>query len=155
MAMHYLPLDEMRLKRLVQACKHLNVFPIFLSNHLHSAGNTPVTAVLLPLVEEAFEYLSLMSSEEAKSLIGRLPPGIQMQIGGYDTIEEEQLKRVALYVVVAEVQLRYVTFQQVVNEDLDKSEVLKVYPELKAKLDRDGLLIVDSDFQLLDGELCT
>jgi hypothetical protein len=149
--MHHLPLDENKLKTLVKQCKHLNVFPMDLPRYFN-AEQYPITDLLTELVEECVEYLSIMTAQEIDSLLDSLPSGVRMfidrdPVSGRDTSPE----RIAIYYLVAELQRRYWSFKEVVENDPEKSEVLKAYPELRDKLDEDGLLHIDEEFGLLDG----
>jgi len=150
--MHYLPLNEKKLKALVKKSKHYNIFPIFLPNYLPDVGQHPITDLFSELVEEASGYLSIASTAEIESLLDSLPPGITMMIGRRPEFEKnDQLRRIAIYYVVSEVQRRYLSFKQVIEDDTTDSEVLKIYPELADRFDKDGLLHIDSELILHDG----
>ena len=149
--MHHLPLDENKLKTLVKQCKHFNIFPMFLPRYF-GAEQHPITDLLTELVEECVQYLLVMTEQEIDSLLDSLPVGARMFIDRDPTSgQSTSLERIAIYYLAAELQLRYRSFKQVVEDNLDKSEVLKNYPELRDKLDEDGLLHIDEEFGLLDG----
>lgn len=150
--MHELPIDKKKLAALVKQARHYNIFPIFLDHYYPSSDRHPIAGLLAELVDEATSYLSLASDEEIESLLDSLPPGITLMLGRRpEWGDDEQRRRIAFYYVVSEVQRRYLSFKDVVNEDIDASEVLKNYPELRERFDKDGLLHIDEDFTLHDG----
>lgn len=65
--------------------------------------------------------------------------------------KEQRLKRIALYYVVTAVERSYFSFKEVINENIQSSVVLKIYPELSNFFDKDGLLNIGHDFILHDG----
>lgn len=149
--MHDLPLDKKKLEDLVKKSKHYKVSPIDLPSYLRDAPQHPITDVLTDLVDAASEYLSFASNAEVESLLDSLPPGMAMMLGRKpEWKEEEQRRRIAVYYVASEVQRSHFPLQRVVNEDINSSEVLKVYPELRGRFDKDGLLHINCDFKLHD-----
>lgn len=81
-----------------------------------------------------------------------LPFGLSTMIDGEPGLDPDGFwEKAATYYVVAAVHRIYFSFDKVVREDLDASEVLKTYPELRDTLDEDGLLFVDRDLVLHDG----
>jgi hypothetical protein len=150
--MHNLPIDQKKLKDLVRLCMHYNVFPIFLPNCFFDQDPPEVATLLSDLVVESKNWLSAMTPEEIYSLIDSLPAGISQFIqSGRTSNQFPDQERVAIYYLVAELQRKYRPIQDAWNDDLSKSEVLKIYPELQDKFDKDGLLHIDEDLQLLDG----
>jgi len=150
--MHDLPIDQSKLKELVRQCKHLNIFPIYLPNYFYEHEHHPVASIIFELVQECRECLSTMKEEEINRLIDSLPPGIRMFIDHETTSNQgTSLDRIAIYYLVAELQRKYQPIRQSWDNDLSKSEVLNVYPELVDKFDEDGMLYIDSDLELLDG----
>lgn len=156
--MHELPIDQKKLHALVRQCKHFNVFPIFLPRYFHSgerppssAKPHPITELLVDLIDECVGYLSAMTQQEIESLMDSLPPGLRMFIEPESSLEQVPPDRIALYYLAAELQRKYAPFDQIVESNLGRSEVLRIYPELRDKLDRDGLLHIDNDLRLLDG----
>jgi hypothetical protein len=112
----------------------------------------PISDLLTELVEEGLEYLSAMTNDEVDSLVDSLPPGLKMLIDSRPEMVGNcpPLERIALYCIVAAVhQEGYLSFNQIVASDF--SEVLRVYPELRDKLDDDELLYIDESFRLFDG----
>lgn len=150
--MHNLPLDQRKLKKLVRLCMHFNIFPLFLPNCLFDQDPPQVATLFSKLVEECRIWLSAITQEEIRSLIDSLPSGISQFIKSDGNLNQlPDLESVAIYYLVSEVQRKYRPIQNSWDNDLSKSEVLKIYPELEKKLDRDGLLHVDDDLKLLDG----
>lgn len=150
--MHDLPINKKRLKVLIKKAKHYNIFPIFLPNYISGNDDHPISSPLSELVDEAYKYISLSSDSEIESLLKSLPSSITMMLDYKpELMNKEQGKRIALYYIISEVQRNYFSFKQVINYNLKNSEVLKVYPELSVKLDKDGLLCIDDNFTLHEG----
>ncbi len=151
--MFLLPFNRKDIDVLNKECKNLNIFPIFLQNYLYDSSDNPIVKPLLRLVNEGYEYLSIMSTEEIKQLIMTIPGGIRMQVEFDDFTnfkDVEYLKRVSLYYLIHVVSFDYINFDEIIKNDPNKNIVLKTYPELEEKLDKDGLLLLDEDFILHD-----
>jgi len=151
--MNTLPYNNNDLKSLTKECRHLNIFPIYFPNYLYSKSNNPILKLLKRLVDEGYEYLLLMNIEEIKRLIMTIPSGVRTYVE-FDELtdfhDEEYLKRISLYHLVHIVEMTYNSFEEIIKSDKNNNSVLKTYPELKNKLDKDGLLIIDNDFTLHD-----
>jgi len=148
--MHELPLDRKRVEALADKARHFNVFPMHLDRY--TEGKHPITPLLADLVAEAGEYLSALSVAEVRSVRDNLPSWLKMMADEEPGSDSDIFRsRLALYCVMAAVQNTYFSLKRVVEEDLDDSEVLKVYPELGDRLDKDGLLPVDDELILHDG----
>ena len=150
--MHELPIDDRDLRELVRQVRHYDIAPIYLPRYLPNSRDHPISELLGELVEEAFEYLSIASEEEVEHLLDSLPSGMTMIMGRRpDWGEEEQRRRVAVMYVASEVQRSLHPFKEVVGFDIEESEVFIVYPELKDKTDKDGLLHIDDELTLHEG----
>lgn len=150
--MHELPINKKKVAELTRKARHYNIAPIFLPRYMPELKRHPISKPLAERVKEAYEYLSILSPMEVEALVDSLPSGIKMLIDSRPEYKDkERLKRVAIYYVVTEVQRIYFSLKGVINEDLNASAVLKIYPELRDKFDEDGLLCVDDDFTLHDG----
>ncbi|MBI1925162.1 hypothetical protein HYR99_13050 [Candidatus Poribacteria bacterium] len=149
--MHSLPIDQNKLKTFVKQCKHFNIFPIHVPRYFPDKQH-PINSLMAELIDECVQYLSIMTEQEVKSLLDSLPIGVRMFIDYDPTLGRNVfLERIALYYLVYELQQKYFSFKQIVEENLGESEVLKIYPELRKKLDKDGLLHIDEELKLLDG----
>lgn len=151
--MSALPFDGRDLETLSKECKNLNIFPIYLQRYLYADSANPIVKPLNRLVNEGYEYLSIMNAEEIKQLVMTLPSGIRMQVEFDDFTnfqDEEYLKRISLYHLVHMISRSYNSFEEIIKNDPRKNIVLKTYPELENKLDKDGLLLIDDDFTLYD-----
>ncbi len=150
--MNELPIDQTKVKEVCRKAKHYNIFPIFLPRYYYSENEHPINAELSELVHEADNYLSTLSLEEIEGLLNNLPSAIKMRFDGEKDFQNPETRnRLAIYYIVSEVQYNYFSFKQVVNDQIEESDVLKVYPELFNKFDKDGLLKIDQDFILHDG----
>ncbi|MEM6838983.1 MAG: hypothetical protein AAF609_19280 [Cyanobacteria bacterium P01_C01_bin.120] len=152
MILQTLPLSHKKLEAFIKQTRHYNIAPIFLPKYIPEVQQKhhPVTPLLVELIDEACEYLAVCEASEIENLFNCLPSGFKMFVSS--KIEtDEQRKRFALYCICSEVQRRYFSFRGAINQNLDESEVLKIYPELASKIDKDGLLYIDSDFVLFDG----
>lgn len=151
--MSTLPFDGRDLETLSKECKNLNIFPIYLQRYLHASYDNPIVKPLIRLVNEGYEFLSIMGEEEIKQLVMTLPSGIRMQVEFDDFTnfqDEEYLKRISLYHLIYMISRSYNSFEEIIKNDSRKNIVLKTYPELENKLDKDGLLTLHEDFTLHD-----
>ncbi|HKG58375.1 MAG TPA: hypothetical protein VKB05_01255 [Pyrinomonadaceae bacterium] len=147
-----LPFDEKKATELIRQCRHLNVFPGFLNKYYPGEPSNPVSKLLQELLDEAVDLLGIMSEAEIRSLVESLPTGIRafVDLRVKDDLDDLKLRRIAFQCLVAFVQKGYFPFKTPVDADLNRSEVLKVYPELRELLDDDGLLRLDDRFTLHD-----
>jgi hypothetical protein len=151
--MSILPFDRKEIEKLSIQSKHLNIFPVSLPNYLYATSDNPIIKPLIRLVEEGYQYLLIMDVEEIKNLIMTIPSGLRMQVEFDDFSnfkDEEYLKRISLYHLIHIVSMTYNSFEEIIKNDKNKNIVLKIYPELENKIDKDGLLIIDNDFILQD-----
>src|SRR6185436_10515564 len=148
-----LPFDQKKASELIRQCRHLNVFPAFLNHYYPGKPGNPVSSLLQELLDEAVDLLGIMSEAEIRSLVESLPTGIRafVDLRVKDHLDDLKLRRITFQCLVAFVQNEYFSFKTAVDADLDESEVLKVYPELRDLLDDDGLLRLDDRFTLHDG----
>ncbi|MBH8574489.1 hypothetical protein I8752_15950 [Nostocaceae cyanobacterium CENA369] len=136
--------------RFIKQTRHYNIYPIYLPQYMLEEQQHPITNQLIELVEEAYEYLTACEESEVENLFNCMPSGFKMFVSS--RIENErQRKRFALYYVCSEVERSYFSFKGAINQNLEESAVLKLYPELSEKFDRDGLLHINSDFILFNG----
>ncbi|MCU0286651.1 MAG: hypothetical protein MUF15_09650 [Acidobacteria bacterium] len=150
--MNELPLKKQLISELRQQCLHHHVFPIFLPNVYYKSDPKPVFKILKPLVEECINYLSVLDDKELNLLIQKIPAGLRMFINDANQeITNDYLLRVAIYYLAAILEHGYFSFNSIMKFDYNKSEVLKIYPELRQKFDKDGLLHLDKSFDLMDG----
>lgn len=151
--MLHLPIDQNKVKELIKQCKHLNIFPIYLNHFFPSEEHNPTSKLIAELVNECVQYLSIMKDEELDSFAFNLPPGVRMFID-YSSNQARDLvilERIALYYLVAVLQEQYFTFRQYITGQMDNSEIFKHYPELRSRMDDDGLLTIDEHLNLFDG----
>jgi hypothetical protein len=149
--MNELPLNSSMLKDLKRLSFHYNIAPIFLPQYYYE-NNHPISKILQEIVNEAYNYLAILSDAEIEAIKHKLPQGLLCFINKYQNdARSEYLRRFALYYVVAKINRLYFTYKDVISCDHSDSEVLKVYPELENKLDKDGLLHIDDIFILHDG----
>jgi hypothetical protein len=151
MSLQNLPLDSKKLEALITKARHYNIFPLYFSQYIYLPEDErhPISDDLAELVEDAYEYLSICSHDEIEYLLNSMPRAYKMSLDCIET--EPQKRRFALYYVSYEVERDYFSFKGVVDQDLSNSKVIKIYPELADKFDRDGLLHIDSSFILFDG----
>jgi len=150
--MHELPIDKKKITELTKKAMHYNIAPIFLPHYYPNIERHPISQLLNELVEETFEYLLVITDEEIEILLDSFPPGINMLVERQTEMKKEQrLKRIALYYVVTAVERSYFSFKEVINENIQSSAVLKIYPELSDFFDKDGLLNISHDVILHDG----
>lgn len=149
MSLQKLPLNSRKLEAFIKQARHYNIPPIYLPQYIPEVRQHPISPLLAELIDEAYNYLSVCQENEIENLFNSIPPGFKMTISS--KIETEKQRRTfALYYVCSEVQLSYFSFKGAIDQDIKDSEVLKLYPELIDKLDRDGLLCIDSEFVLFD-----
>lgn len=151
--MQQLPLSQTKIRALIQKSRHFNVFPIFFTHYYPPRESHPVSEVLSELVEECVGYLSILTDSEVDRLVDDFPPGFKMFIEGrpIEGSTRAWLERIALYYLVAVCQEDYFSIKQVLVGGVDDSVVLDAYPELKDRIDADGLLHIDDALRLFDG----
>ncbi len=143
-------LTSNKLKKLVKIARHCNIAPIFLPRYVDAEH--PVSSLLKDLINETLVFLKRLSEDEIRAVNESLPPGLSMMVDlPSSKIESIHLKRLATYIVVAEVQKQYLSFKKIIKSNLNDSEVLNIYPELEHDIDEDGLLILSEKFKLYDG----
>ena len=62
--MHELPINKIKLRRLIKEAKYFNIFPIYLPNHYYGEDDHPISPLLIDLVNEAEELLQATSESE-------------------------------------------------------------------------------------------
>lgn len=151
--MQQLPLSQVKVKTLVQKCRHFNVFPVFFSHYYPPREPHPVSEMLSELVEECVECLLIMSDDEVDRLVDDFPVGFKMFLERrpVEGSTLSWLERIALYYLASVCQEEYFSIRQVVAGGTDDSVVLNTYPELKDRIDADGLLNIDDALRLFDG----
>jgi hypothetical protein len=151
--MQQLLLSQTKVRVLIQKCRHFNVPPIFFSQYYPPQEAHPVSEMLSELVEECVEYLSIMTDDEVDRLVHDFPVGCKMFIEPrpIEGTTPAWLERIALYYLVAVCQEEYFSIKQVLIDQLKDSVVLDIYPELKDRIDQDGLLHIDGALRLFDG----
>ena len=142
-------LDNNKLKELIRQCKHLNIAPIYLPEHLYQE-KPPISSLLKELVKECVYLLSILEENEFLSFFHSLSSYAQKKFDYEDIPQRINKEDLALYYIVDEVERTFNQFKNVINEELEKSEVLKVYPELKVHIDKDSLFNINSSFKLCD-----
>jgi hypothetical protein len=148
--MEKLLVNQKKLEELIKECKNYNIFPLFLSHYV-GALQHPISKLLKELITEVVETLSLMKNVEIEALINNFPQAIKSMVEIDSPIGNMDLQRVALYHIITEMQSKYFLFDNDVKQDITKSKVLEVCPELGSKFDKDRLLMIDDNFKLYDG----
>lgn len=150
--MNDLPLDSRKLGVLASQCRHCNVFPIFLGNYYHDPKPHPVSNLLKELVDEAVQYLRVMTESEVSCLVASLPPAARMymDLSGAPPYDKTALHQIALRYLGAAVQRDYLSFRTIVTAEPRSTEVLTEFPELWELMDGDGLLHLGEGLTPLD-----
>ena len=146
-------MEPVKLQSLVQKCWHHNVFPAFFNQYYPAREPHPVSEALAELVEEAVQYLQIMTDEEVDHLILDFPIAAKIFMTPRPLMGTNPawLERVALNYIMALSQEDYYSIKRVVAEDLRESVVLNAYPELESRMDKNGLLFIEDDFRLFEG----
>lgn len=148
--MSELSFDPNAVKELRRQCLHNNVFTIDVAQGM--VGADRCNAALLTVVNSTREQLDCMDESEIRDVVACIPAGLRMMIEPVEVpITDEYLRRLSHYCAAAEVQKAYSPVADVVRAKPSTSEVLRACPELADKFDKDGLLHLSDDFQLLDG----
>lgn len=138
-------------KELQRQCLHHNIFPVFL-NHCLDGNPPPVYRVLKPVLDSCIEQLHKMSFAEIQAVVNDIPAGFRFFV---EPIEEplldNDISRIAHYCVAAQIQNGYSSVSDVLKLSADNSHVISVCPELYEFFDKDGLLLLNRDFELMDG----
>ena len=148
-----LPLDNKKIDELRRICLHYNIFPDKLPFYINEEKH-PVRKIATPLIEESINYFKILEKTEFDSFISNLPPGIKFFLENDSRINpqnDDYYERVALHYLMYELRQGYLSFKEIVKQDLKTSVVLQIYPELFELFDSDGLLLLDDRFKLFDG----
>ncbi len=150
--MRELPLSEAAVEELLKQCRHLDIFPMELGRYQAYKGTRhPVYSIFSELLEESVEYLRIMSEEEVWELIQSIPPQLTHRLSKpTGPLSDTALEGIAESYVTYLAFRRYWPIREVLEANLDNSVVLRIYPELREKLDDDGLLKLDDSFVLSD-----
>lgn len=144
--MHKLPINQKKLDALIKEMRNYNEFPIFLPRYLHSSSKHPISIHLESLVNEIFDLLKICTEEEISELVKSMPQGMTMITGPMpEWGDDEEKRRLAICYVATEAQRYYFNIKSIAKNNIEKSEVLRKFPELAANLDDDGLLIIDNN----------
>ena len=109
-------------------------------------------AAIQTVVNSVREQLECMDVNELQAVVASISPGFRMMIEPVEEpITNEYLRRLVDSCIATEVQKAYSPVSDVVQSMPPSSEVIQACPELTAGFDREGLLILTDDFQLLDG----
>ena len=146
-----LPLTERKLGFRTKA-RHYNIFPIDLPQYLHDKH--PITDDLKDLVDEAHQFLKICTESDIRELFDHLSPAYRMFLEGEIKTEEER-QRFAVYYLSSEIQRSYFSLTDSFDQNLETSEVLKIYPELFERIDKNGLLHIGIDIVLMMVESST
>jgi hypothetical protein len=146
-------ISKAKIQSFVTTCRHFNVPPVFLSQYYAAQKSHPVSRLLAELMDECADLLLIMTDEEVDRLVHDLPVGFKMSIERRPVVGDTRpwFERVALYYVAAQCQQHYFSLRGVVVFREEESVVLRTYPELKDRMDDDGLLRMDDDLRLFDG----
>jgi hypothetical protein len=142
-----------KIKSFVTSCRHFNVAPVFLSQYYVAQKSHPVSRALTKLIAECVQSLLVLSDEDVDRLVHDLPVGFKMNLERRPDTGDTRpwIERVALFYVAAQCQQQYFSMGGIVNFRESESIVLQHYPELKGRMDDDGLLLIDGGLQLFDG----
>jgi hypothetical protein len=147
-----LPIATTKVEELKRKCRHFNIFPIFLPHYHPPVKNHPVGMVLTNLVAECAGYLRALSTEEISSLVDGMhsSPKMLLDFDPSQPLDDHVYERIAIYYLMGKVQEGYISFRDALFPDLQNSAVLRTYPELAAKTDDDGLVVLDDSFKPMD-----
>lgn len=142
-----------KLEELARQARHCNVLPLYLHFPYHSDDlKHPVTKLLREIVPEICEYVLILSDDEFEQFLDEIPAVWRIPLERRPERETvQQRERIAFCYLAWRLTSVYLSFADVVGASLGNSEVLRVYPELRERFDDDGLLRIDSRFELHDG----
>lgn len=145
-----LAFNDAELRELKRQCLHHNIFPSDVG--YHRTDPPAVAAALNPIFDACLAQLNELPEDEVQRVIDSLSPGYRAYLEPFpEHLAGEFLIRVAEYCISFEIQKIYSPVSEVVDTHPADSEVLSVCPELESNFDDDGLLHLDSRFQLRDG----
>ena len=149
-----IPMQEKKLERLDRACLRHEVSATGITNFLRPGATHEVSLALRDAVDECVGYLQVMEPAEVDGVRMSLPEGYR---GVFDSVfggarGDEYLEKLAAYHLAVRLSRRRERsfFEDVLGADPGAGEVFEAFPELREKLDDDGLLIVDGDLGLLE-----
>lgn len=149
--MAQLKISPQDIKELLRQCLHHNIAPIFLPYCLDGKPK-PVFAVLRPIFEDCVKQLNEKTLVEVQAIVHGIPSEFRFMV---EPVEEPLLKekivRIAEYYIAGKIWKGCNSVTDVLKLSLRNSSVIKVCPELKKLFDDDGLLLLNDDFELIDG----
>lgn len=150
-AMTSLNFDDRQIRSLNRQCLHHNIFPTDIGFGLVHQPR-PVATVLEPIVHSCISQLREMTFGETQRVIQSLPPTFRMFLADItEPLHDATLERIATYCIAAKLGEASSRISDIFRKTLDTSEVLAECPELRSRIDCDGLLTMDDDFLMLDG----
>lgn len=150
--MHDLELNSRKLKELINKCRHFSISPLDLPSYERGTQQNPdVNGLLAELVDAVVQDLLVLSDDEKRSLIKSFPPAMGMFLD-FDTSQNdgEELRRIAVYYLAAEVHRSNFSFKSIIDENIESSKVFQKFPELSEKFDNDSLLVINDEMTMHD-----
>ena len=139
------------IKELLRQCLHHNIAPIFLPYCLDGKPK-PVFDVLKPIFDDCVTQLNEKTFAEIQSIVKSIPIEFRFMV---EPVEEpllnENIARIAEYCIAGKIWKGSYSISDVLKVTFKNSAVIKVCPELKKLFDDDGLLLLNNDFELIDG----
>lgn len=144
--MDTIPINNKKLKELNRLCRHHDINPLFLNHHLDNKSKNPVDKLAIELQKEVIEFLTISDKNEIDELVTHFPRHLQ-SIATRSLGETYDLEVLSFCYLIFELLKYKFPLKEIINTNNDKSEILKIYPELQDLLDDDNLLEIDERFK--------
>ncbi len=144
--------DPKDLKELGRQCRHHNVPPIFLRFYTGVDSKHPVGELANRLVAQAASLLSHMSSDDVDLVLSELQDVLRWMVESRDSTLDRGafLEALAHQALVTSLQSQYFSLGDVIRAGRGDGELFDVYPELRDRVDDEGLFVLDDTFKPMD-----
>ncbi|MCE5176755.1 MAG: hypothetical protein ABFD23_03645 [Caldisericales bacterium] len=137
-------LDTISIDKLIILLKDENIYPSELyARHLENGDNDEMKQLLNDLYKELLDKISGFSFLEAQSVWNGFNNSIQYS---YNLPESDIFHKVAWGMLMSHLLKKYFSLADVINPSENKPRLLSIYPELREKIDKKGLTILDDSF---------
>jgi hypothetical protein len=148
------PVEHERFEKLVKISKDHNIFPIFYDRYLEESPYNDVPEFGKMLNEIYNDLIFYFDNFEIHQLKVKFEENTDMCFwyGEFNKLsKDEVVKAISLDHIVTQSNKIYRNIEEIINLNLKTSRIFEIYPELIHKIDKDGLICIDDDFEIVVG----